>query len=123
MEPVRGNHYTQFYHAWAESIDLEKQSLRLMPAYPPAFREADPLQTPSSKIGTGSYPNARGGHSTMLAIAPHRRAIEAKEGAGEDAEMKASLDRSDHSHGNGESWRSMEEGREYDLTFDKLVIS
>lgn len=123
MEPVRGNHHTRFYHAWAEAIDLEEQKLILMPAYPPAFRQDDPLQGPSSFSQSEErkrYPNARGGDSTILTKAPHRRAIESK--SDEEASQSSSSE-GHHSHIHGETWKSMEQGREYLLEFDKLVIS
>lgn len=123
MEPVRGNHYTRFYHAWAEAIDLENQKLLLMPAYPPAFRQDDPLQGPSlSSEGQVKkrYPNARGGDSTILTKAPHRRAIESKS---DEEAIQSSTSEGHHSHTRGETWESMERGREYSLEFDKLVIS
>lgn len=126
MEPVRGNHRTHFYHAWAEAIDLDNRKLVLMPAYPPVFREGDPLQAGATGEATSDramYPNARGGDSTMLARAPHRRAIEARDGTEDDKVMESSHQTGHHSHTAGESWRSMEEGREYELAFDKLVVS
>jgi hypothetical protein len=116
MEPVRSSASTRLYHAWAEAIDLENKKLTLMPAYPPAFRQKDP----SVKDKQDLVPNARGGHSTMLARAPHRRAIEVKES---DEAFQASSRQSHHSSIQGETWESMEAGREYQLEYDKLVIS
>lgn len=132
MEPVRGNHNIHFYHAWVESIDLDARKLTVMPAYPPVFREADPtVPSGSSKMAgkeqqQAHYPNARGGHSTMMVRAPHRRAIEAREESKEDDDQnprKQASQTAHHSYGQGETWESMEKGREYDLSFDKLVIS
>ena len=123
MEPVRGNHNIHFYHAWTEAIDLEKKTLTLMPAYPPVFRQQDPTATSSSS--SNHYPNARGGHNTAMVRAPHRRAIETQE---EDVNIRSSSSSSDPNgkhlnHKEDESWKGMEEGREYSLSFDKLVIS
>jgi hypothetical protein len=117
MEPVRGSATTRLYHAWAEAIDVKNKKLLLMPAYPPAFRQRDPLQ--ESENAASRVPNARGGHSTMLARAPHRRAIESKEGEDTDKSMLGSH----HSSLEGETWGSMEQGREYELGYDKLVIA
>lgn len=118
MEPVRGNHNIQFYHAWTEAIDLENKTLTLMPAYPPVFRQKDPLTN-------NHYPNARGGHNTAMVRAPHRRAIETHEDeAGSQATSSSDSTSDKHlNHKEDESWKGMEEGREYSLSFDKLVIS
>lgn len=131
MEPVRGRHsQLQFYHAWAEKIDLKNKKLLLMPAYPPAFREVDPLmeEGAAGPAATSSeaqqpkrlVPNARGGHSTLMARAPHRRAIESDS---DEAVLDSSKQVGHHSQAAGESWTSLEEGREYELGFDKLVIA
>lgn len=117
MEPVRGNHNIHFYHAWTEKIDLEKKTLTLMPAYPPVFRQKDPTTN-------NHYPNARGGHNTAMVRAPHRRAIETHEEDGENQASSSSDPTGKHlNHKEDESWKGMEEGREYSLSFDKLVIS
>ncbi|UZJ56312.1 hypothetical protein CBS101457_005632 [Exobasidium rhododendri] len=76
MEPVRENKNTHFYHAWAESIDIESKKLRLLPAYPPSFHEADRLKEKKSK-----------------------------------------------SEGVVQKKTEVDSGREYELSFDKLVIS
>lgn len=116
MEPVRGNHNVHFYHAWVEKIDLNAKKLTVMPAYPPAFRQAnDPSDQPQL------YPNTRGGHGTILTSAPHRRAIESQED--DVSTMQSSMEQEHHPDDGGETWRSMEKGREYTMGFDKLVIS
>jgi NADH dehydrogenase len=112
MEPVRGNHKVHFYHAWVEAIDLQSQSLTLMPAYPPAFRSHDPLLHDDK--GQNMYPNARGGHSTVGSKAPHRREIEADRVEHKGTDGHAAV---------GRQADSQEEGREYTLPYDKLVIS
>lgn len=130
MEPVRGRHSKlQFYHAWAEKIDLENRKLTLMPAYAPAFREVDPLKDEQQQgVNAGGpsssakrlVPNARGGHSTLMARAPHRRAVESES---DEATLDSSSKVGHHSQAAGETWKSLEEGREYELSFDKLIIS
>lgn len=129
MEPVRGNHKVHFYHAWVESMDLTSKQLTLMPAYPPAFQEEDPLlvhaaadkgQTSSPGRSQGRFPNTRGGHGVIMTSAPHRRAIESRD---EGETEKQSKQRGHHSHQLGETWHSMEHGRDYTLPFDKLVVA
>lgn len=143
MEPVRSTPDIHFHHAWCDEIDLENRTLTLMPSYPPSFRESDPLldednqqkgsdrsHSPPSQ-SQGLYPNARGGHSSSIVRAPHRRAIESSE---ED-----NLVLKDHSEADPNkillgkeggqhqqqlaAWKSQEIGREYKLDFDKLVIA
>jgi NADH dehydrogenase FAD-containing subunit len=100
MEPVRANKHTHFYHAWAEKVDLQKNTLTLMPAYPPAFREADPMQIASdaaAKAKAQQQPNASSSDS--------KKETALKE------ESKSSVARVEA------------EGRAYELPFDKLVIS
>ncbi|CEH14014.1 NADH-dehydrogenase (ubiquinone) [Ceraceosorus bombacis] len=119
MESVRSCGSTQLYHAWADGIDTTAKHLLLTPAYPPAFRTAPPATLGPDDAPMRSFPNARGGHSTSFVRPPHRRAIESSE-----VEVDGESSRSrHHAQSEGETWRSAEEGRQYLLPYDKLVIS
>lgn len=134
MEPVRSTPDVHFHHAWCDEIDLENKTLTLMPSYPPSFRESDPLlknedqqqgSDTSHHSQSSSYPNARGGHSSSIVRAPHRRAIESSE---EDqprpvAEGEAASTEVSTSQSQLVAWKSQEVGREYKLDFDKLVVA
>lgn len=115
MESVRGNGNTQLFHAWADGIDVASKSLLLTPAYPPIFRPAPPHSlTPDEP--NRAFPNARGGFSTAFVRPSHRRAIEAKENDGSPEGNKAEADAL-------AAFKMNEEGRQYVLKYDKLVIT
>lgn len=125
LEPVRETAETIFYHAWCDSIDFEARKVHLTPAYPPPFRAEDPtLRAEKERLAAEEggeseqkhIPNARGGHSSAMVRPPHRRAIEGADK--EDVSRKRH-----HSHDETESWKSVEEGRQYTLPYDYLCIA
>lgn len=64
-----------------------------------------------------SIPDARGGHSSAVTSAPHRRPLEGSEESSESDTTRH------HSHDLHETWKTQEEGRVYTMPYDKLVIA
>lgn len=92
MEPVRSGPDLTFHHAWVDEIDIPNKKLKLMPAYPPAFREVDPLlpadqQQQGTIVGNrlphavpphakNRVPESKGGYGTTFKKPAHRRDVE-----------------------------------------------
>ncbi|KDN41968.1 hypothetical protein K437DRAFT_269520 [Tilletiaria anomala UBC 951] len=183
MEPVRSNGDVTFHHAWVDALDIQTRTLKLMPAYPPSFREVDPtvsLQEQQhevhaqlqSQLGRNTdngerlphavpphsdgkrqarvaleeqsraparIPEAKGGYATSFKKPVHRRDVEGMSTASEvpsasvsPATTRGADDKLTQQHGMvhpddlpriAEAAMAQEQGRYYELKFDKLVIA